>query len=342
MHFPAFAKIAAACVAMLIVCGCEPGVSAPVTDPPPPHEASPAAPVVTDALHDGVPAFQITDGRTRAIIVPQLGRVMWYGMVGGSNILFNAPPDLIATSTYKNWGGDKTFIGPHTLWSDKIARSWPPDPSWDGQPHNGWMLPDARVRTEGNVWTGFGIRVTREYSFDRNGDLVIEQTLEKVEGEPMRVCAWDITQIQPPAAIYVRTNPASEYPGAFAWLGKPAPAAEIASLSPTLLRIRPHEEAFYKIGIDAQPPTIACVTDGNLFLVRAETSAGAYPDGLADKSGFPIEFYNHADPGAPYKELQLLSPLRTLSAGDKYRTTIRWSLHPAPGDEATIERTLEK
>src|SRR5581483_3555629 len=283
-------------LALLLLVGCEPGVSATVQDPPPPQAASSAAPVVSDALYDGIPAFQITDGRTRAVIVPQLGRVMWYGMAGGSNVLFNAPPDLIATSTYKNWGGDKTFVGPHSLWPDKISRLWPPDPSWDGQPHNGWMLPDARIRTESSVWAGFGIRVTREYSFNHSGDLVIEQTLEKLEGEPVRVCTWDVTQIHPPTAVYVRTNPGGEYPGGFAWLSKPAPAADIASLTPAFLRIQPREEAFYRVGIDANPPAIACVTDGNVFIVCGDGDRGIYPDGVGDKPGFPVEFYNHADP----------------------------------------------
>jgi hypothetical protein len=38
---------------------------------------------VTQVMHDGRKAYRMSDGRSEAIIVPEIGRVMSYGFVGG-------------------------------------------------------------------------------------------------------------------------------------------------------------------------------------------------------------------------------------------------------------------
>src|SRR4051812_45720093 len=49
---------------------------------------------ISRATYRGSEAIRLTDGRTEAIIVPSIGRLMRYGLVGGENWLWNAdtPP----------------------------------------------------------------------------------------------------------------------------------------------------------------------------------------------------------------------------------------------------------
>jgi hypothetical protein len=286
-------------------------------------------------------AYRLSDGRSEAVVVPALsGRVMWFGLKGRFNFLWNAPTEIIGGGGFKNWGGDKTFVGPHEAWEQFAAALWPPQPGWDGPAHEAEIAGD-KLRVSGPLWPGFGTRINRAFSFNDKGEFVIEQMLEKTEGETVRVAAWQVTQCVTPDAVFFRINPESQYKNGVFWFGRPHSEVDATPVSPSLFRIRPQPGRGYKIGADSPQPAIAAVKDGIAFVQRAPREKGPYPDG-ASEAGFPVEFYNHGEPGTKhYVELELLSPLRYLRSGDTLRFTARWSLHGLPSQFPAQRETLD-
>lgn len=300
------------------------------------------AAIAESMLYNGVPAYRLTDGKTEAVVVPSLsGRVMRFGTVEGPNWMWNAPPEKLKGKGHKNYGGDKTFVGPHPEWAT-FGKVWPPDASWDGEAHSAEVLPEGRLRTTGDLWRGFGMRVIREYFFNAAGEFVIVHTLQKIEGEPRQLAIWPVTQAAPPDAVFIPLNDRSAYAGGFHPYGPLPPTAKVEvlprssvesgvpSVNPRVLKLTPQSGIIYKVGADATVPAIAAVKGNSAFLQRADLQKGQYPDG-AESAGMTVEYYNHWDAGpAQYVELELLSPLFLFKPGDSKSFTTRWSLHALP------------
>lgn len=342
-----FAYQVAACrLAWLVVALALPLAKAPAATPP--------SVTVEMMMYNGHEAYRLSNGKTEAVIVPSLsGRVMRFGAVGGANWLWNALPEKLQGNGYKNYGGDKTFVGPHPVWNTFTESLWPPEPTWDGAAHAGQILPDGRVKTIGNVWRGFGVRVIREFSFNPAGEFVVSQTLEKVEGEPRMLAIWPVTQVAPPDAVYLPLNEKSAYLWGFHpygtlpatakvepvvdmpfHIGTPVPRAK-------LLKITPTPGGGYKLGVDSPVASIAAVKNGVAFVQRTEKLNAQYPEGV-EGAGLTVEFYNHAEGGAGhFIEMELLSPLYTLRVGDSKTLVTRWSLHTLPVNIATSESILQ-
>jgi hypothetical protein len=122
--------------------------------------------------------WRISDGRTFALVVPALARVMEYGFVGEKNILWNNPDDLSGEET-KDHGGDKTWLAPQNQWrliGGSRWSGWPPDPAWEQVAHTARLLPGPVLRVDGPVSRASGVALSREYSFAANGDFVISQS----------------------------------------------------------------------------------------------------------------------------------------------------------------------
>ena len=84
-----------------------------------------AEPVAEPATWRELPAFRLTDGRSEAIVVPSLGgRVVHFGLTGGINWLWTGEPGTEKKMPALAWGGDKTYLGPHSLWSLAQEAMW--------------------------------------------------------------------------------------------------------------------------------------------------------------------------------------------------------------------------
>ncbi|MDP8964920.1 MAG: PQQ-dependent sugar dehydrogenase [Cyanobacteriota bacterium] len=294
-------------------------------------EVSTAVGTIRPTLYDGRTAFRLSDGRTEAVVVPEIGRVMRYGFVDGSNFLWNSPRKTYGENEWKNWGGDKTWPAPQQWWPAIAERGWPPDPAWDGNAHRAQILPNNHLQMTSEVAKGFGARVVREFWFERNGDFIIQQTVEKVKGEPLLLSIWNVSQIEPPDAIFLPLNQESIYKNNFHWLVPPENESPIVHRTTTLLQVRPSlgvsAKKIYKVGADTSIVAVAAIKDGVAMIEKATRQDGEYPDGAVGGGGFPVEVYNNGDAKENYVELELLSPLHHLGQGDRYQHTVRWSLH---------------
>lgn len=279
----------------------------------------------------GLDAFTLSDGRCEAVVVPKLGgRVVSYGLIGGRNFIWTGLPGAEQKLPALAWGGDKTYIGPHTLWKLTLPTMWPP-PSPDAAEHVPEVLADGRLRTTSPAWEGYdGARIVREQGFDAHGDFVVTHTIAKVVQSHALGALWAITQTIPASSFYVPLNPASPYKDNFFWFGfaQPKDGLGASVLSPTLLELRPKTGKGFKLGAHPLQPALAAVQDGVAFVQRADPQEGPYPEG-ADGAGLSVEVYHHDLGGAgEYVEMEFLSPLRRLDQGASLTT--RWSLHRLP------------
>jgi hypothetical protein len=285
-------------------------------------------PLLERTKYLGFAAYRLSNGHSEAVVVPALGRIMRYGLVGGQNLLWNAVPAPAKAGEWRNWGGDKSWPAPQNRWPLSIGHDWPPHPSWDGNAYQAEVLPGGRLRIRSGVWPRFGCRVIRDFSFSPHGDFEVTQTYEKVSGPPVELAIWSITQLATPEAIFIPANAESTYKNGFHWLTKSAKPTDVTLVRPDLLRIRPSGADTNKIGVDATSASIVTVTRGLAFQQKAAKPQGNYPDG-AQGSGFPTEVFDIGGTGkGHYMETELLSPLRLFYVGSSWTHTVRWSLHP--------------
>ena len=303
-------------------------------------------PAVTKTTWREIDAYKLTDGRAEAVVVPRLGgRVMVFGLKGGTNFIWSGEPGAERKPVALMWGGDKTYIGPHAMWSFTQARTWPP-PAPDAAEHPAEVLEGGRLRTVSPPWEGCGgARITREYGFDAQGDFVMTHTIGKVPGSQQLGAVWVVTQTVPSDFVFVPLNPESPYKDNFFWFsfGGPKEKKGARALSPSLLKIQPVTGEIFKLGANPKQPALATVKDGIAFVQRADPQDGQYPDG-ADGAGLSVEVYHHDLPGpGEYTELELLSPLRRLDQGATLTTrwTLReWPAEPPHGEAKAAEKLL--
>ncbi len=306
--------------------------------------AAQAEPVVRTTRWRELDAYELSDGRSVAIVVPALGgRLVHYGLKDGPNWLWTGAPGRERKPDAQFWGGDKTYIGPHTLWRQYLPRAWPP-PEPDRTAHRAELLAGARLRTTGEAWPGYGATIEREYDWDaENGDLVIHHRITPVAGSGMLGCVWVITQIAPVPEVYVPLASSSPYrDGWFEFdFGSGKARACATPATATLLRLAPRVGAGWKMGAHPPQPALAAVREGFAFVQRSDPQKGDYPEGV-DGAGLSVEVYHHsAAPPDQYLELELLSPLRRLDQGATLTT--RWNIHALPQGEVIpgLERLLK-
>jgi hypothetical protein len=276
---------------------------------------------------------------------------MSYGRAGGENWIWDGVPGEEKGDVPLMWGGDKTYIGPHSMWRFTQPTSWPP-PAPDAAAHEVEVNPEPAaanevrplLRTTSPEWPGYGARVIREYTF-AGGELVTTHRITAVPGSGTLGAVWVITQTIADATVFVPLNPKSPYKDGVFWFGFGTPRDQVGAqvLSPSLLRVQPITGTGFKLGADPKRPALAAVKNGLAFVQRSVPQEGQYPEG-ADEAGLSVEVYHHnLPPPRQYTELELLSPLRRMDAGATLVT--RWNIHELPrdGDVATeVERLLQQ
>src|SRR4051794_19258518 len=136
--------------------------------------------------------FRLTNGTVDVVVVPQVGRVMRYGPVGGPNLLWENPalagrdpnPSPAADVVWANFGGDKVWPWPQD-WAGRTGRQWPPPPEADQAGYDVIVLGDPgtagprTLRMTSAPLRGFDVRVVREITLAPAGtELTIDSRLE--------------------------------------------------------------------------------------------------------------------------------------------------------------------
>lgn len=299
---------------------------------------------ISETKYQGWDAWRLCDGKTEAIVVPAIGRVMSFKTETGKNWLWNATFAKGKTPDYGgwiNWGGDKTWLSPQSDWKKMGSeKGWPPPKEWEQTAFQAEVLTGGKLKIWGPISPITGLRISRVFYHNDKGEFVIEQTVQQLKGAPLEAGIWSVTQIDGAKldAVFLPISEKSDYEFGFLQLDKNA-RAQPKNVLPTLLQIAPTLNGAYKIGVDAPRASIAAVRGGEVFVQRTARPEGKYPDGQAGKSGTPVQLYGQGIEKINYLELELLSPIFSFKPGVRRTHTVRWSLHPLPNTDVSDAKT---
>ncbi len=278
-------------------------------------------------------SYQITNATTKIIVVPAIGRIMYYGLKEGSNVLWNdpqlygktLPTDLQSIKTWSNFGGDKVWPTPQDDFGKINGMTWPPDPWFDGAPHTVKELEDG-VEITSPVSDFCGAQSIREIRLDKESSrLTINQRIKKLKKaqirsvEPIRHIIWNVTQIISPSQALFNLNSNSKFQQGYYIF--PTGGADNFTVEGNTGIFVPHASNAQKAGADSDK-WLAAIFD-NVVIGEFFTfdPAGSYPD-----NGCSAEVYTSSD----YTEIELLSPMQYLDINQEISFTIEWELYQLP------------
>ncbi len=277
----------------------------------------------TVTYHGWKGALRLSNGVVDLVYVPQVGRVMRYGPIGGTNLLWEkaelhgqrADP-ATAGKEWTNFGGDKLWPAPQARWN------WPPDPALDGAAASARISPARTLKVIGQTSAQLGLRFEREIRLEPAGTgVVFHNTLVNVGKKPVEWSVWEVVQIDDPEEASFTEFRTGRFPGAFYPFPGSPPLPGMVRVEASRVVFRRHVVTPGKIGGDAPDGRVQGVVKGLRFEISAPVEAnGEYPD-----DGCAEEIWSNPDPDR-YMELELLSPLRKIPAGGSTSFVTRWRL----------------
>lgn len=258
------------------------------------------------------------NGKVEAVIVPAIGRVMQFRFAGEEDgpfwenaELFGKSPDP-KSQTWGNFGGDKTWPAPQSDWPKITPRGWPPPQAFDSMPVTAEirLTPLTKmVELISLIDSHYGIRTRRLVVVDnKRPQMTITTSYEKVEGDPVTVGVWIITQLKDPQAVHIFLPKNTIFAEGYTKQSKQLPAG--LNHQGRLLSLTRDPKISTKIGTDAS----SLVWIGEKYTLRIDSPRAAnetYPD-----QGSSAEVYTNPDP-LKYVELEMLGPLKTMKVGDR-------------------------
>jgi hypothetical protein len=268
-------------------------------------------------------AYQLSNGTVEVVFVPQIGRIMRYGFVGGPNALWVNPTmkgkttDLSRPVTeWNNYGGDKVWPSPQSRWS------WPPDPTYESAPYTVMELPNRHLLVKSAVSQKHSLYFTREIALEAKGTGVsIINTMHSASDKSLTWGVWEVAQTDSPDVARLMLNKEGKFATGYYVFSGSAPAPDATRIEGDQVLFKRHATQSGKIGSDSPTGRLAADKAGQRFEVSAAFETGKnYPD-----DGCAQEIWSNPDPDT-YMELELLSPIQTLAPGKSYAFKTRWRL----------------
>lgn len=277
----------------------------------------------------------MSNSKVDVVIVPAIGRVMQFHFANdGDNGPFfenRAMEGKAPDPTSKDWGnfgGDKSWPSPQADWGKITGREWPPPVAFDSMPVEA-RLSSESIDLVSSVDPAYGIRETRHLQLDRTKPvLTIATTYDKVQGDPVRVGVWVITQLRDPERVFMVLPRRSQY--AEGYNKQMAVLPKDLRVEGRLVSLTRDPKNPTKIGSDAG--TVVWMDDKYVIRIDSDRVPKAeYPD-----QGSSAEIYTNADP-LPYIELELLGPLNTMKVGDRIERTSVYRLMRRTEKDPTLQ-----
>lgn len=283
-------------------------------------------------------AWQLSNAACELVVVPQVSRVMSFALRGGANLLWVAPEangQVYETDDrqWHNLGGDKVWPAPQDLWLKYTGRNrWPPPHAFDSGRGDAEPIPNGlRLRTPRDP--DFGAVCIREFTLDARRPLVrVRQRYEKDAGGPVEMSVWGIMQVRGPTLALLPPGAGGRAARYETFEG---PGAGRLRLRDSVLSLESDSAVSQKVGVppDARRSQgwVAGVMprDGAMLVLSHRLEEDAYPD-----RGCHAEVFTSGAGSSPYTELELLSPLRTLRAGDRLDHDVVWQIVSLGTDDA--------
>lgn len=291
-------------------------------------------------------AWRLRNNTCELILVPAISRVMHLSTLGGPNLLWENP--TLAGKTFPADDGTWHNIGGEKLWptqqKDLFKKytghdGWPPPWPWDAGAGIAEPIPNG-VRLTLPHDIRFGAHAVREFTLDPEKPLIhVRQWIEKTAGEPAEMTVWTVCQVNDPELSLI---PSAD--GKYANFGKQSDLMKTVAGYATLGR---DAKQGLKIGVATagQNGWIASVfansPKNRVMLVQSHklTADARYPD-----DGIQAELYTSPKDFAYYTEMELLSPLIALKAGERLQDDAIWQIVPVDGPDLTsiAQRTHEQ
>jgi hypothetical protein len=282
------------------------------------------------------PAIVRGDG-IEAVVIPSLGRIMDLRRPGEKEgVLWQNPalrgePVRPDAASWTNFGGDKTWPAPESRWMKNAAGQWMPPKVFDQTPLRA-SLTEEGLRLESPVDSLSGVRFTRLIRPAGRRTLAVTTTYTKVQGDPVDVAVWVVTQLAEPRVIATTAN--TQGPPVNLGFGK----VKGVEVEQGVVFWKRFPDVCAKLGTTGR--ALAWVGDRHTLLI---TSVPGEPTGVFAGEGNRAEIYVNPDP-LPYVELETLGHLRRLRIGESTSCTNFYRLDETREGEspkAAARRLLE-
>ncbi len=290
-----------------------------------------AAVTITRTQFHGWRAIVLRNGVAEVVVVPQVGRVMEFNLLDGEghprgsfwkNPAFGKElkPD---NEGWTNQGGDKAWPAPQADWPKIAGRGWPPPKTFDAVPYTD-SVKENHLQLVSPVDPNYGIRVRRTISLAPHAPVMTIQTwYEKVQGSPLPIAVWTITQLNPPERAFILLPARSALPQGYTNL-LPVSEPKDLSINGRLLSVARDPQKNTMLGSDGE--TLLWVGDGPDLLIENKSPQATDSTDQWPEQGSHSKIYTNASETAKYVELELLTSLRTLKPGQETSMTTTYTL----------------
>jgi hypothetical protein len=278
--------------------------------------------VTPETYRDWEGSYRISNGTVDLVVVPKIGRVMWFGYTGGKNLLWedtNFSGKSPKRQEYINYGGDKLWPAPQSLWG------WPPDPNIDGPAHSVEVIPNG-IRMKSPVGKGISVQFTREITLDPvKAEVKFRNRMEN-RGTRQTLAAWQVTQIAEPDFVRMPFESAPGLPKGWHGYGEESLDARYHEVQSGGLIIRRGPEKSRKFGGFHPSGELSAQFGSTRFLSTSPVLRGqTYVD-----QNSPMQVYTNQNP-SPYIELEHTSPVQPMLKGESVFLDVTWRLEMRGG-----------
>jgi hypothetical protein len=293
-------------------------------------------------------SIEISNSEIKIILIPEIGRIMYYGFKGGENIFYeNQEFEGRAFSSgeyYKknskiqapNVGGNRVLPCSEEYFHLLTGSRHVPDPFINASSYKATCL-DNGVILESPISKLLGIQIKRTITIsDQGTEVKIEQELIKKiaaqnqEIEKIPLTIWSLSKIKTPNISYLPIHDNSIFKNGFmipVWPDSKNNAISNIKVNTDLLQIQSSKNLPQKVGADSKN-WVAGFLEKQLFVEQFNFDTAlrkSYPD----KGTSVTIFGNNL-----FTELECLSPEKTLSIGEKINYDLYWSLHKVDHKES--------
>lgn len=321
-------------MAMVLTMGGAPSLAQqPIANPHPQKRTSPTT--VAHINFHGWDVIVLRNQVAEVTIVPAIGRVMSFGFIKANsagqvaeNVLWNNPevssdqkPDV---EGWTNYGGDKVWPAPQSDWPKIAGKQWPPPKAFDNMPYAA-SVEGNQVQLLSTVSPIYGIRVRRTIALDPQGPVMTTKTTyEKVQGEPVSVAVWSITQVVVPERAFILLPKQSAFLHGYVNM-LPTEPKDLKTDGRLLSLVR-EPQSNTMIGSDGN--TLLSVGQNTDLLIENKTPALPMSKVEWPDHGVHSKIFASSGDTLKYMELELYAPLSLLKSGDSASMESSYTLLP--------------
>ena len=252
------------------------------------------------------------------------GRLVWFSGKDGKNLLWvNDDKEIYdyhkrLPRSYLNFGGDKIWLIPQSLWQTAFGKQWPPPIPLEGMPWKVVQKSACSITVKSQVIPQLGVELERTFTLAEHAPLLtVKNTVRRLTANPYPVQLWSITQVRHPAFCVEEIPAKSAFPKPYIIYKRPEYSRLIAN--GRLLRQDICVKEFGAKSGTLGSFAAAVYADGKMLLQsHSVRPGGCYPEGAS------IQVHTNAY----YVELETLDELVHLLPGESRTNQVTWSLLP--------------